>query len=182
MSIGDAQWAEAAHLVEVQLAGLGINTGDGEPIMVLSVTGGQQSLPISIGRAEALAIALHIEGVRPPRPLTHDLIAQLLAQLGHEVAAISVVDFIDGTFYGQLTLVDGTSVTCRPSDGVAIAVRVGCPLYVARDVLAQLGVATQDVIRIDAADMPVGDGEAEVARFRRFLDDVEPEDFDLSES
>ena len=134
-------------------------------MLLLREVDGTRGLPIWIGAAEASAIANVLEGATPPRPLTHDLMADLLEALGHTLTAVKITEVEEGTFYAVIE-VDGEQVSARPSDAVALALRVGAPIYAAEDVLAEVGV-----------EIPAP-REEEVEKFREFLDQVSPEDFD----
>ncbi len=141
-----------------------LDPGDGPRILV----------PIWVGSQEAASISIAVSGEEPPRPLSHDLMQRLLAVVGATVDRIEVTKIEDGTFYAELTLtVSGGRVTldCRPSDAIALAARVGAPLFVADSVVADAGVPEEPD---DEAEEPE---EEKVAEFRRFLDDIEPEDF-----
>ena len=130
---------------------------------------------------------MHLQGVRPARPLTHDLLGQVITALGRKVEQVRVVDFREGTYFGELAFDDGTTVSARPSDAVALAVRAGIPVFVDDAVLAEAGVVVpEDADEDDADDASITDeaepedAEDEVERFREFLDSVSPEDFDKS--
>ena len=138
-----------------------------------------------IGSVEATAIAMHLQGVRPARPLTHDLLGQVITAFGRKVEQVRVVDFREGTYFGELAFDDGTTVSARPSDAVALAVRAGIPVFVDDAVLAEAGVVVPEDSEEDADESVSEDGEPEdaedeVERFREFLDSVSPEDFDKS--
>ncbi len=134
-------------------------------MLLLREVDGTRGLPIWIGAAEASSIANVLEGATPPRPLTHDLMADLLEALGHTVTSVKITDVSEGTFYAVID-VDGEQVSARPSDAVALALRVGAPIYADEDVLTEVGV-----------EIPAP-REEEVEKFREFLDNVSPEDFD----
>lgn len=150
---------------EVVVHGVRIDLPAGVPMLLLREVDGTRGLPIWIGAAEASAIANVLEGATPPRPLTHDLMADLLEALGHTLTAVKITEVEEGTFYAVIE-VDGEQVSARPSDAVALALRVGAPIYAADDVLAEVGV-----------EIPAP-REEEVEKFREFLDQVSPEDFD----
>lgn len=150
---------------EVVVHGVRIDLPAGVPMLLLREVDGTRGLPIWIGAAEASAIANVLEGATPPRPLTHDLMADLLEALGHTLTAVKITEVEEGTFYAVIE-VDGEQVSARPSDAVALALRVGAPIYAADDVLAEVGV-----------EIPAP-REEEVEKFREFLDNVSPEDFD----
>lgn len=150
---------------EVVVHGVRIDLPAGVPMLLLREVDGTRGLPIWIGAAEASAIANVLEGATPPRPLTHDLMADLLEALGHTLTAVKITEVEEGTFYAVIE-VDGEQVSARPSDAVALALRVGAPIYAAEDVLAEVGV-----------EIPAP-REEEVEKFREFLDNVSPEDFE----
>ena len=164
-------------MIEMRIVGVRVEMPSQQPILMLAEESGPRSLPILIGSVEATAIAMHLQGVRPARPLTHDLLGAVITALGRSVTEVRVVDFREGTFYGELVFDDGTTVSARPSDAVALAVRIQVPVFVADQVLDEAGVVVPE-------DEEVGeetDGEEiaddEVERFREFLDSVSPEDF-----
>ncbi len=134
------------------------------PLLLLQEVDGTRCLPIWIGANEASAIANALDGIVPPRPLTHDLFASTLAELGHTAVRGRVMSVTDGVFIGELE-VDGHVIAARPSDLAALAVRAGIPLSCPDELLDQVG------IEIDEPD-------DEVERFREFLDNVSPDDFD----
>jgi len=172
-------------MIEMRIVGVRVEMPSQQPILVLTEKDGQRSLPIVIGTVEATAIAMHLQGMRPARPLTHDLLGQVITALGRSVAQVRVVDFREGTFYGELAFDDGTSLSARPSDAVALAVRIECPVFVSEALLDEAGIV------LDASDSRAliggGDGkeiegedvdpDGEVQAFREFLDSVSPEDF-----
>jgi hypothetical protein len=156
--------------VPVELVGVRIELPSNQPIVLLKEVGGTRYLPIWIGAGEATAIAFALEGVRPPRPLTHDLLKLSLDALDATVERVVVTEMREGIYYADLVLGRaGTEiiVSSRPSDAIALAARTGSPILVALQVLEEAGVEIHD-----------DDEEDEVARFRNFLDSVKPEDFD----
>lgn len=163
-------------MIEMRIVGVRVEMPSQQPILILSERDGNRSLPILIGTTEASAIAMHLQGLRPARPLTHDLLGQVITALGHTVQQVRVVDFREGTFYGELVFEDGTTVSARPSDAVALAVRTEIPVFVDPAVLDSAGVVVPE--DEDAEELPEEESEDEVERFREFLDSVSPEDFD----
>ncbi len=156
--------------VPLDLIGVRIELPTNTPILLLREQGGDRYLPIWIGTPEATAIALASEGVSTERPLTHDLAAALIEELGAKLMEVVVTELRGGTFYADLKLeLDGDihTISSRPSDAVAIAVRMHVPLFADREVLNEAGVQIHD-----QAD------EEEIEKFREFLDDVGPDDFD----
>ena len=136
-----------------------------QPIVLLRESGGERYLPIWIGAAEATAIALAQQGVVPVRPLTHDLLVDVLAALGRELTQVRITELRDGVFYAVLALSGGVEVSARPSDAIALAVRTGAQIVGSEDVLAEAGITIAD------------EQEDEVEKFREFLEDISPEDF-----
>ena len=163
-------------MIEMRIVGVRIEMPSQQPILILSERDGNRSLPILIGTTEASAIAMHLQGLRPARPLTHDLLGQVITALGHVVQQVRVVDFREGTFYGELVFENGTTVSARPSDAVALAVRTEIPVFVDPAVLDSAGVVVPDEEEVE--EMPEEESEDEVERFREFLDTISPEDFE----
>ncbi len=151
------------------------------PIVLLQETEGDaRMLPIFIGQAEATAIALALEEVETPRPMTHDLVRDLLMVLGATLDRVVVTDLRDKTFYAELHLtVDGKThvVSCRPSDALAIAVRTDADIFAEAHVVDLVGFIPEPD---DDDDDDEDDGERveEVLdEFREFIDNINPEDF-----
>lgn len=163
-------------MIEMRIVGVRVEMPSQQPILILSELDGNRSLPILIGTTEASAIAMHLQGLRPARPLTHDLLGQVITALGHTVQQVRVVDFREGTFYGELVFENGTTVSARPSDAVALAVRTEIPVFVDPAVLDSAGVVVSE--EDDGGEQPEEESEDEVERFREFLDSVSPEDFE----
>lgn len=150
----------------VDVLGVRVEVPTNQPIVLLREREGDRYLPIWIGAAEATAIAYAQQGVVPPRPLTHDLLKNVIEALGHEVTQIHIVELKDKVFYAVL-VVDGThEISARPSDAIALALRTSTEILVAESVLEEAGVALT----------PNEDDEVE--RFREFLDHVSAEDFE----
>jgi len=160
-------------MVEMELVAVRIELPGNTPVVLLRERDGQgRLLPIFIGQPEATAIAFAIDGVVTPRPMTHDLMKQLLDQLHASVDRVVVTELSDGTFYAEIHLTDATTrphrISSRPSDAIALAIRVGCPIFAEDDVLDEAGL-------VDEPD----DEEPEevVEKFREFIDSVNPDDF-----
>lgn len=142
-----------------------------QPIVLLKTVDGNKFLPIWIGHPEAAAILIKMQGTNLPRPMTHDLIANIFDQFDAELQRITVTELRDNTFYALLTLLrDGAEieVDSRPSDALALAVRTNAPIF-----------ASQDLIDENAIEFEheVDDTEEIVEHFREFLDQVSPDDF-----
>ncbi len=162
---------------KVQVEILGISTSpssNGAYALILQESDGQRRLPIVIGAFEAQAIALEMEGIRPPRPMTHDLMKISMETLGASLVEVVINDLNDGTFYAQLIL-DTTSVEidARPSDAIALAVRFQAPIYVSEDVINEAGFIPEG----NDADAPE-DEDDDSDRFLRATqsDDEDDED------
>ena len=160
---------------QVEIAGLHIEAATGTPLLLLREQDApHRVLPIFMGGPEAAAIALALSGESPPRPLTHDVMAALVESLGAAVERVEVTEVRDGAFFAELAVSGpsgGRRLDTRPSDAIALAVRLHAPLFVSDVVLDDAGtVLYEDVI------------EGEVAEFRSFLDDVDPADFDTPQA
>jgi len=140
-----------------------------QPIVLLRETGGERYLPIWIGAVEATAIAFAQQGVVPPRPLTHDLMRDVVDALGRQLTQVNITDLEDGVFFATLVFDDGTEVSARPSDAIALALRTGSSIFGAESVLESAGITIPD------------EEEDEVEKFREFLDQISPEDFETGE-
>lgn len=160
-------------MIELELVGVRIEMPSSQPLVLLKEIDGDRHLPIWIGTPEASAIAIAQQGVTPPRPLTHDLLADVLAAVGRSLSHITITAVEDAVFFAQLVLDDGTGVGSRASDALAMAQRAACPIWCADSVMDEAGVRINDA---DDDDSTEGE-EREVERFRAFLDHVEPEDF-----
>jgi len=139
------------------------------PIVLLRDTESGRYLPIWVGAGEASAIALAQQGVVPPRPLTHDLLRDIVAELGVAVSEVQITELRDGVFYSLICFDNGHEVSARPSDAIALALRTGAPIKGAAEVLEAAG--------IDLPEEEEGVEDDQVERFREFLDQVSPEDF-----
>jgi bifunctional DNase/RNase len=154
------------------LVGVRVELPTNNPIVLLRETDGEHRvLPIFIGAVEATAIAFALQGVVTQRPMTHDLLRDVLQSLAVQVERVVVTELKEGTFYAELTLTrDGAepvTVSSRPSDAIALAARLGTPIY------ADEAVLEEAAIEVSEED----EQEEEVEKFRAFLQDVNPEDF-----
>lgn len=157
---------------ELEVVGLRVEMPANTPVLVLREIEGSRVLPIWIGAVEATAIAVVQQGLVPERPLTHDLLANVLAVTGHACEAVVITGLKDGVFFAELRLAGGVAVTARPSDAVALAMRVSCLILCVDDVLDTAGVEAEAVPEGAPQD------EAALEEFREFLDQVTPEDFE----
>ena len=157
-------------MVEVELVEADVDREVGVPRMVLREIGGDSRLlTIFIGGVEMHAIQLALEGHEPPRPMTHDLFRDVLADVGIVLERIVITELRESTFFAELHLSTAgqvRTISSRPSDAVALAVRIGCRIFVAEDVLDEA-----------AALPPEAMADEMVEQFREFIDRVNPEDF-----
>ena len=157
----------------VEVFGVRAQLPTNTPVVLLSEVGANRLLPLWVGELEAAAIALAVEGVVPSRPLTHDLVLTLMAAIGErQITRVEITSLTDGVFHADLVLDDEARVDCRASDGIALALRCGAKILVADEVMDEAGVVTED------EESPGADASDEdLARFREFLDTINPEDF-----
>jgi hypothetical protein len=156
-------------MIEMSLAGVRIELPTNQPIVLLREAEGERFLPIWIGQAEAAAIALALQGVVTPRPMTHDLLKNILEEMAVQVQSIVITELREGTFYAVINMQrNGTSyeISSRPSDAIALAVRLSCKIFASEEVLNEASIL-----------IPSGDDDEEVEKFREFLENVNPEDF-----
>jgi bifunctional DNase/RNase len=160
-------------MIPVEVVGVRVEMPSNQPIVLLKEIDGVRFLPIWVGSVEATAIAFAQQGVEPPRPLTHDLMATLLASLGGTLNAVHLTELRDGIFFAELQLTNSSgnvlTVSARPSDAIALALRVKCEILSTTELLDESGI-----------EIPVDNGaqaNEEVERFREFLDQINPEDF-----
>jgi uncharacterized protein len=161
---------QGVGVVELTLVGVRIELPTQQPIVLLKERDGERFLPIWIGNVEATAIAFALQGVQTARPMTHDLLRNMLEELGASVDRVVITELKDGTFFANIELTQDDSsysISSRPSDAIALAVRTNSTIYADEKVLTEASI----VIKND-------DEEREVEKFREFLDKVTPEDFE----
>lgn len=161
-------------MVPLELIGVRVEVPANTPMVLLREQSGRQRLlPIYIGSPEATAIHYALEGVTPPRPLTHDLFVQTLEELGVSVQQVVVTEMREHTYYAELHLRgDGDEVTVissRPSDAIALAVRTSAPLFASEELLDEVGQ--------DPAPEPEEEADEIIDEFRDFIEHVNPDDF-----
>lgn len=157
-------------MVEVTLVGVRVELPTNQPIVLLKERDGGRFLPIWIGAVEATAIAFALQGVVTQRPMTHDLLKNIVDELGVAVEGIDITELREGTFYAVIRMRahgQAYEVSSRPSDAIALAVRAGAPIFAAEEVLEEASISMKE----DENE------ETEVEKFREFLDQVTPEDF-----
>lgn len=160
----------------MELIGVRVELPSNAPIVLLREASGEaRLLPIFIGAPEATAIALALDGVTTPRPMTHDLLRDVLEELAADVERIVVTELRDKTFFAELHLIrddERIVVSSRPSDAIALAVRTGTPIFAAEDVIDEAGY------RESEDDSDANQSEEMVEQFKEFIDSISPEDFD----
>ena len=177
-------------MVEVIVSRLGLDSGSNSFVVILQEKGGDRILPIWIGRAEAESIAAHLDGVVRERPMTHDLVRSLIVALGGELQHVHVTRVQDGTFFAEMHLLcDGVThvVDARPSDSIAIAVRLDAPIFAAEELLAEYeaptrepGDMSQEPEADSGPDLSASSREAHMRgaeQLKRYLEQLRPEDF-----
>jgi bifunctional DNase/RNase len=165
-------------MVEMHLAAVRVEMATNTPILLLQEVGeGNRTLPIYIGASEAQAIAQALQRVVTPRPMTHDLMRDLLADLEASVDFVVITELRDRTFYAEIRLTAGGrphNVSARPSDAVALAVRTSATIYAEDALLDAEGVVLQG----DDADEDDGQNDDIVSQFKEFIEGIRPEDFE----
>lgn len=158
-------------MIEVTVAQLGLDRTTNSPVVILREKDGTRVLPIWIGPAEASAIAMEMQGLRPPRPMTHDLLKSVIVGLGAVVQRIRISSLKEKTYFAEVWLARADhvfQVDARPSDSIALALRVQAPIF------------TEDTLLEDGPDdaaVPPDDQSAEAEKLRAWLERMNPEDF-----
>lgn len=158
-------------MYEMVIYGVSFDLVGKQPIVLLKTAEGNRFLPIWIGHPEAAAILLKLQGATTPRPMTHDLVTDMLAQLDAHVVRITVTELRENTFYASITVQqDGNEIEIdsRPSDAIALAVRAEAPIYAAEQVIEE------SAIEFEGEDV---NEEEIVDEFKKFLDRVSPDEF-----
>lgn len=158
-------------MIEMKVMGIAIDTASGSPIIVLNDIENRKALPIWIGSAEASAIIRKIENIKVLRPMTHDLIIDIVEKTGYDVSRVEINDVENDTYYATIFLIndEGKEITIdsRPSDAVAVAIRVDAPIFVSAKVLADGSVSCNSE-----------KDEEESQEFKNFVQSIKPSDFE----
>ena len=158
-------------MIEMKVMGIALDTRTGSPIVVLNDKENRRALPIWIGSAEASAIIRKIENIKVQRPMTHDLIINITQKLGYEIDRIEISDVEEETYFANIILINDKEeeicIDSRPSDAIAVAIRVDAPIYVTANVLANGSVS---------CDLQKDEEEAQ--EFRSFIQTIKPSDFE----
>jgi len=158
------------ELVPVEVVGVRQHRVDDEIVVLLLDPAAELLVPILIGPTEASAIASAQAGIVPPRPMTHDLMRDVLTALGVPLVRVEITSLTDGVFHAELVLAAGIRVDSRASDAIALAVRTGSPVLCSAEIVAVAGIEASS-----------GPAEQEVERFREFLDQISPQDFETGQ-
>lgn len=156
-------------MIEVTVAHLGLDRATNTPVVILREKDGERVLPIWIGPAEASAIAMEMQGVKAQRPMTHDLLKQLVIGLGAELRRVSIHDVKDNTYFAELLMSREDQVfqlDARPSDSIALALRLHAPIFTSEQLLDQRSV-----------EAPEGDSALDAERLKNYLEKMDPQDF-----
>ena len=156
---------------EMVIYGVSFDMVGKQPIVLLKTTEGNKFLPIWIGHPEAAAILMKLQGATAPRPMTHDLINDMLNEMDASCTRVTVTEIKDNTFYASITLSTNgqeIDVDSRPSDAIAIAVRTNAPIFVSDEVISESAIEFEQEVE---------DTDEVVDQFKQFLEDVTPDDF-----
>ena len=152
-------------MIEVEVVGVRVEMPSNQPIVLIKEVGGVRYLPIWVGAVEATAIAFAQQGINSTRPLTHDLLLNVVGTLGSKLEGVLLTELKDGIFYADLEFSGGSKVSARPSDAIALALRTKVKIFATEELISEAGI-----------EIP-NEAEDEVERFKEFLDHVNPEDF-----
>lgn len=161
---------------EMLIYGVSFDLVGKQPIVLLKTADGNKFLPIWIGHPEAAAILMKLQSQAPPRPMTHDLLSDMLEQLGATISRITVTELRENTFFAQITVTqDGQEIEIdsRPSDAIALAIRAEAPIFAADRVIEE------SAIEFEGEEVTEEQLEEEVAKFKNFLEQVTPDEFAL---
>jgi bifunctional DNase/RNase len=156
---------------EMVIYGVSFDLVGKQPIVLLKTAEGNKFLPIWIGHPEAAAILMRLQGASTPRPMTHDLVTDILGRLEAQVIRVTVTELRDNTFYAQIVVQQNGAeieIDSRPSDAIALAIRAEAPIFAADDVIEESAIEFEGE-EINEEEM--------VAEFRKFLDNVTPDEF-----
>lgn len=157
-------------MIEMELSGLGFDPRNMSPIVLLRDKDERNFLPIWIGMFEAAAIAMELQEFTPPRPMTHDLLVDIVEKTGAVIEKVIISEIKDDTFYAVLEIKNKENkeikVDCRPSDAIAVAVRTNAPIYVSENVMLKAKMVNQEK------------DKEETEKFKEFIDNIKPEDFE----
>ena len=174
-----------AEKIQVDILGLSTSPASGGAYaLILKEVNGSRRLPIIIGAFEAQSIALEMEGIKPPRPLTHDLMKNIIDSMGTDLTEITISELRDGTFYAKLSL-DSQEIDARPSDAIALAVRYGAPIFVSDKVMEEAGFLPEtEEPETPEAGVPKKGKEVKLTKLEalraQLKDSIEREDYEAA--
>jgi bifunctional DNase/RNase len=161
-----------ATMLAMEVVGVRVEMPSNQPILLLKEMEGSRFLPIWIGAVEATAIAFAQQGVTPPRPMSHDLMREIIEKLDATVVSVEISSLMDGVFYATINLRTESggkiAISARPSDAIALALRTHSNILASVELVEEVGIEIPE---------SKGEGDEEVERFRAFLDEINPEDF-----
>jgi bifunctional DNase/RNase len=172
-------------MIEVIVSRLGLDSSNNNYVVILQERGGTRLLPIWIGQPEAESIVMHMHNVKRPRPITHDLMRSLIMGMDAQLRRVEITRVEKQTYYAELHLQHGETlarIDARPSDGIAIALRLGAPIYAAESLLIEPGEELADDENDQPEfsggdDAPAGEGELTSEQLKTYLENLRPEDF-----
>ena len=159
-------------MIEVRVAHLGLDRTTNTPVVILQEKDGERVLPIWIGPAEASAIAMELAGVKFSRPLTHDLLKQVIVGLGAQLFRVLITQVKENTYFAELQIRRGDHVVqidARPSDSIAVALRLKAPIFTVDDLL--------ELTSVDTVDPTEGPEPLDPDQLKSYLENLDPEDF-----
>jgi bifunctional DNase/RNase len=170
-------------MIEVVVSRLGLDSSNNSYVVILQERGGSRVLPIWIGQPEAESIVMHMHNVKRPRPITHDLVRSLIVGMNAQLRRVQITRMEKQTFFAELHLQHDDTlarIDARPSDGIAIALRLGAPIFAAESLL----IEPSDELGDDESepeyggdDLPAGEGELTTEQLKAYLENLRPEDF-----
>jgi uncharacterized protein len=172
-------------MIEVVVSRLGLDSSNNSYVVILQERGGKRLLPIWIGQPEAESIVMHMHNVKRPRPITHDLVRSLIMGMDAQLRRVQITRVEKQTYYAELHLQHGETlarIDARPSDSIAIALRLGAPIYAAESLLIEPGEESADEDGDEPEfgggdDAVVGEGELTSEQLKAYLENLRPEDF-----
>ena len=161
-------------MYEMVIYGVSFDLVGKQPIVLLKTADGNKFLPIWIGHPEAAAILMKLQGASTPRPMTHDLVTDIISQLDAQVVRITVTELKENTFYASITVQQNGSeieIDSRPSDAIALAVRADAPIFAAEEVIEE------SAIEFEGEEVNEDEVQEIVSEFKQFLEHVTPDEF-----
>jgi len=177
--MSDLEGRQDQDKIEMTVAAITLDPSNNMPIIILKGVNEEVAIPIWIGLVEASAIATEMEGIKPARPMTHDLLKHVLEALGGRLIRVEVCDLKDNTFYGLLFIKQGeqlVQIDARPSDSIALALRARAPIFVAREVIDKSQHVDMEALQKAMAQQASGEVD-EKDKWTEILENLKPEDF-----